>query len=303
MQEIAGEISCRLYLIEAIDAVIDDYYGLGSIVTMCTQGLEGTVWWVAEFCSAPDGVGISFADANGETLLDCVADNPNPDPKGAGCSLEIPYGSDPVTVTLDTSTIPDGYELVSQNPQTWDIPTEPPTGLLGGPFFLLLPTGSDVPEDLEEQAGSTPPPADQTSQVEGRTVVLYSGDCDNLGEEIATLNDVLPEEGDKVGDEKAIPAEMSATTGSAFFLDAAIDEGAALVIYEDDTTDTVIACGDLGGANTHDGVLPIGLGEVDDSGVVGTAVLSYNADNDTTTDVTIVISADLLPKPTGTPAP
>ena len=112
---------------------------------------------------------------------------------------------------------------------------------------------------------------------------------------------MLPEEGDAVGDEKAITAELSVTNGALFFLDAAIDEGMALVVYEDETTDTPIACGELGGVNTHDGMLPIGLGEIDDSGFVGTAVLSYNDADETTTDVTIVISAELLPEPTATP--
>jgi hypothetical protein len=303
----AGDyVTCDLYLIQAPNEVSDDgTIPTGGTVTLCTEAPEGEfgVWWVSPYCSAPSGVYFTLANAATGGSIYCEAEAADvPDPKAAGCSTPVPY-SETILVTLDESTIPEGYQLVSPNPQEFTAPDSFPDGRLSHPFFMLLPIGTDAPDDLEEQAQSTAVAevVEEVPAVEGRTVVLYSGDCDTIGDEVATLNDVLPEDGDVVGDEKAIKAEMSNTLGALFFLDAAIDEGMALVVYEDETTDTPIACGELGGVNTHDGMLPIGLGEVDDSGFVGTAVLSYNDVDETTTDVTIVISEELLPEPTGTP--
>jgi hypothetical protein len=294
-----GDITCTLYFFETSD-VPTPLYTFGVVVSQCSELPEGGPYYASPLCHTPDGVRIVYLTRSGEEYASCITG------ADTGCSLGIPYGES-MTVELDESTIPDGYYLYgTDNPQVFIAPTEDPDGIYGGPFFMLLPVDAevpgDVPEDLEDEAN---PPAVATEgtdepTVEGRTVALYAGDCDNIGEEVAILNDVLPEDGDIVGDENAIPAEMSVTNGALFFLDAAIDEGMALVVYKDDTTDTPVACGELGGVNTHDGMLPIGLGEIDDSGIVGTAVLSYNADDESTTDVTIVISAELLPKPTAT---
>lgn len=296
-----GDISCTLYLFEFTD-VPDPLYTFSVVVSKCSELPEGGPYYASPLCHTPDGVRIVFLTRGGDEYTSCLT---NAD---TGCSLAIPYGES-ITVELDESTIPEGYYLYgTDNPQVFIAPTEDPDGFYGGPFFMLLPVEAEVPSEVPEdlQEGTNPSDVvtvETTDQptVEGRTVALHAGDCDNLGEEVATLNDVLPEEGDAVGDEKAITAELSVTNGALFFLDAAIDEGMALVVYEDETTDTPIACGELGGVNTHDGMLPIGLGEVDDSGFVGTAVLSYNGVDETTTNVTIVISAELLPEPTATP--
>lgn len=253
-------------------------------------------------CNAVTDVHIVFTNEAGDDFAECFT-RPGKIEGGSNagvCGIQVPLGSTTVA-TVDLSTTSSDYTLISEPSQAFEAPDTPPTGILDFPYFQFV-ANSALAEEEEvptETAGEAP--TEEAPGIEGRTVVLYTGDCDDLGDEVAVLNDVLPEIGELVGDEKAIAAELSVTHGAAFFLDEAIDGGYALVVYEDETTGTPVACGDLGGVNTHDGMLPIGLGEVDDSGIVGTAVLSYNDFDETTTDVTIVISAELLPEPEATP--
>ncbi len=76
------------------------------------------------------------ADANGVT---------------AGCVVPVPFGST-VIITEDVSTIPAGY-APTYNPQTFEVPDEPPTGVFGGPVFLNLPVGGS--DDGEAGTGRT----------------------------------------------------------------------------------------------------------------------------------------------------
>jgi hypothetical protein len=298
----AGDhVSCDIYWIPATDAVLTT--GMAVAVAYCDADprIQGNS--VYDVCFAVADVRVVFTDSAGTDIDECLT-VPGKIEGGSSagvCGIQVPLGST-TSASVDLSTTSDDYTLISESPQTFEAPTEQPTGLLSFPYFQFvandaLADDEDIPtEPIDED----PAPAETVAAVEGRTVILHEGDCDTIGDEVATLSDVLPEDGDIVGDENAIPAELSVTRGALFFLDAAIDEGMALVVYEDNTTDTPVACGELGGVNTHDGMLPIGLGELGNSGIVGTAVLSYNADDESTTDVTIVISADLLPEPTAT---
>lgn len=290
-----GLLSHPFFVILPLEHAVD-VYTVSAIVMTCSELPEGGPYYASPLCQPTVGARVTYSTELGELLWSCTpTENPY-------CSVDVPY-SGTIIVTLDESTIPDGYYLYgTENPQAFIAPPGPPDGVYGAPFFMLLPVEavvpSETPDDMDTGEAA---PTFEAPSVEGRTAALYTGDCDAIGDEVATLNDVLPEDGDMVGDEKAITAEMSNTTGARFFLDVAIDEGMALVVFEDETTDTPIVCGELGGANTHDGVLPIGLGEVDASSFVGTAVLSYNDVDETTTDVIVVISEELLPEPTGTP--
>ena len=305
----AGDyVTCQIYWIPAVDAVLTT--GMAVAVAYCDADPRIPGNQTYEVCFAVSDVRVVFTNEAGEDFAECLT-FPGKIEGGSSagvCGIDVPLGST-TTATVDLTTTSDDYTLISPPTQTFEAPIEPPTGLLSFPYFQFVTNSALDGEDAAPAEEETPDQAvvieptatEEVATVEGRTVILHDGDCDNLGNEVATLNDVLPEEGDVVGDKKAIPAELSVTNGALFFLDSAIDEGMALVVYEDETTDTPVACGELGGANTHDGMLPIGLGEVDDSGIVGTAVLSYNDADESTTDVTIVISAELLPEPTATP--
>jgi hypothetical protein len=135
----------------------------------------------------------------------------------------------------------------------------------------------------------------------GRAVKLYTGDCDDLGEEVIWFNDILEESGEQVGDEAAIQAAASINWSAEFSLNDAIADGYALAVFENDNDDaTLLACGELGGVDNQDGTLSIGLQQVDESGVIGTALFAYSSEDHTTADVIVVTSDTLLPTPTAT---
>ena len=135
----------------------------------------------------------------------------------------------------------------------------------------------------------------------GRAVKLFTGDCDALGDEVIWFNDILDESGEQVGDEAAIQAAASINWSAEFSLNDAIADGYALAVFEsDDDNAALLACGELGGVDNQDGTLSIGLQQVDDSGVIGTAFFAYSSEDHTTADVIVVTSDTLLPIPTAT---
>jgi hypothetical protein len=277
----------------------DDLIGLYGAIQYCDVSPDGNN--VFDVCGPAVDVRIAFEDQNGNLIYECktVAGKIEGGTNVGVCGTQVPLGSINY-VTVDLSTTDSRYSMEGPETVEWESPDQHPDAPLSFPVFTMVLNPGEV-VDVEDPSDESTTDDSQTPAVEGRTVAIYEGDCDTIGEEVAALNDVLPEDGDVVGDDKAIKAEMSNTAGALFFLDQAIDEGMAIVVYEDNTTATPIVSGELGGANTHDDMLPIGLGEVDDSGFVGTAVLSYNNTDELTTDVTIVISEALLPEPTGTP--
>jgi len=136
----------------------------------------------------------------------------------------------------------------------------------------------------------------------GRAVKLYTGDCDDLGEDVIWLNDILEKSGEHVGDEAAIQAAASVNWSAEFSLNDAIADGYALAVFaNDDDIAALLACGELGGVDNQDGTLSIGLQQIDESGVIGTALFAYNSEDHTTADVIVVTSDTLLPTPTATP--
>ena len=135
----------------------------------------------------------------------------------------------------------------------------------------------------------------------GRAVKLFTGDCDDLGKEVIWFNDILDESGEQVGDEAAIQAAASINWSAEFSLNDAIADGYALAVFEsDDDNAALLACGELGGVDNQDGTLSIGLQQVDESGVIGTALFAYSSEDHTTADVIVVTSNTLLPTPTAT---
>ena len=135
----------------------------------------------------------------------------------------------------------------------------------------------------------------------GRAVKLFTGDCDDLGKEVIWFNDILDELGEQVGDDAAIQAVASINWSAEFSLNDAIADGYTLAVFEsDDDNAALLACGELGGVDNQDGTLSIGLQQVDESGVIGTALFAYSSEDHTTADVIVVTSDTLLPIPTAT---
>lgn len=159
---------------------------------------------------------------------------------------------------------------------------------------------------------------------EGRPVHIHIGTCDELGEVVAPLTDLLAagDEGadgnvlddaagtpddalDDTGDaddgladlvdgpSDPIPVEVSVTT-----VDIALDELLAAdhainAHLSYDEIDTYVACGDIGGERLADGAIAIGLRELEGSGFAGIAYLAPNAGDPSQTDVSVFLAEDL----------
>jgi hypothetical protein len=282
-----GVVGFPLFVLLPVDAAVDTY-GVNAAVAYCDADprAQGNSWF--DLCAAATGVHVTFADEQGNVFDEC--DSVAGVIEGGGdagvCGTEAPLGST-TTVTLDESSVDPAYMLLSDNPQDMELPSTPPDGVMGFPIFILVPIDGGSNPTPPVNNGSN---ANANLHADGLAVVLYQGDCENLGPVVAELNDVAPEVGEPVGDQGALTAAMSVTIGAQFFLDDAIDGGYALVVYSDLTTDSASACGEIGGVNNHDGVLPIALRNVGDPGLAGVATFAYNTSDETTTDVTVIVT-------------
>lgn len=136
--------------------------------------------------------------------------------------------------------------------------------------------------------------ADEAEEVNGRPVVLLAGSCgdDDLGDEVATLSDLTPFDGETVGQEAAIAAESSYTNVPLLPEDFQADDHVinAAAGADDDAS---IVCGEIGGPLSPNGTLIIGMREQNGSGFAGVAYLSPGADG-ASTDVSVFVAEGLL---------
>ena len=123
-----------------------------------------------------------------------------------------------------------------------------------------------------------------------RPVHIHSGNCDELGDVVAPLSDLIAATGDHVGQVgRAIPVESS-YSNVPLTLDAILGADHAVNVHESaENIGVYIACGDVGGALTPNGALIVGLHEDSDSGYTGVAYLQPAADG-ASTDVTVFIT-------------
>lgn len=136
-----------------------------------------------------------------------------------------------------------------------------------GALALLVP-GSAA------QNGESPHPAH-----------IHSGTCAELGDVVFPLNDVAApgDEVERTGPESAIPVQVSDTVVD-IPLQEIIDGGHAINVHlSAEEIGTYIACGDIGGVvsdreGTGDLELDVALGELNNSGYVGTAWLGGQGD-------------------------
>lgn len=128
---------------------------------------------------------------------------------------------------------------------------------------------------------------------------IHTGTCDELGDVVVPLDQLALPDGEVTGPESARAVDMSETTVDLALTDI-IAGGHAINVHESETNiGTYIACGAVGGV-VVDGRLVIGLGELNDSGYTGVAVLEENGDQ---TDVTAYVTrSDDADGASGTPA-
>ena len=165
-------------------------------------------------------------------------------------------------------------------------------GLLIAFLFLFSGPGVGLAQNATPATGSTAHP-----------VHIHEGSCDNLEPApLFPLNDIVAPEGsgnsDMAMSGSPIAVEMSTTT-----IDTALADvmGGSHAINAHESAENIgnyIACGDIGGV-VVDGMLTVGLHELNDSGFAGIAVLTEAGDK---TDVTIYLAQGLIGDSASTPA-
>ena len=140
-------------------------------------------------------------------------------------------------------------------------------------FTMLVPAG----------LAQTPVSEADTAQ-ESHPAHIHSGSCDQLGDVVVPLDDVTYPAGEHVGAESAHAVKTSINVVD-MPLQELIDGDYAINVHQSaDEIDVYIACGDIGGVLIPDEDeegrmhLIIGLGELNDSGHVGTAWLGSDGD-------------------------
>jgi len=132
---------------------------------------------------------------------------------------------------------------------------------------------------------------------------IHAGSCPEPGDVVAPLSDVsfdMNVDGtasagpEPVGQASAIPVEASITTVPLALADIVAGQHAINVHASADDLGTYIACGDIGGTTIGASDLPIGLGELNDSGASGVAWLHDNGDGTTTVSVFLVPPAGAM---------
>lgn len=145
--------------------------------------------------------------------------------------------------------------------------------------------------------------AGASAQMSPHPAHIHAGSCPEPGDVVAGLSDVsfdMNVDGtasasmEAVGQASAIPVEASVTTVPLALADIVAGEHAINVHASADDLGTYIACGDIGGLTIGEADLPIGLGELNDSGASGVAWLHDNGDGTTTVSVFIVPPADAM---------
>jgi hypothetical protein len=231
-------------------------------------------------CAPSGGTVINVSLDSGEFIGSCTLETNYPPFGGvwATCGVDgVPFNST-LVIAEDPESLPAGYVPIN-SPQTFEVGD-------------TIPGGGDettvgFTNVLQEGSGGVPP-------VVYRRTSLQNGSCEALEEpSYYPLYPVVIAEGEPVGQAIATEAETSHRTVDNP-LDTLIDEPHAIVVYENLTQNApIIACGEIGGMNDHDGELVIGLREMNDSGFVGMAKLSYNAEDAEQTDVAVYLAQGL----------
>ena len=172
------------------------------------------------------------------------------------------------------------------------------SGIRGG--RSLAQEGEATPATPGSQATpatpGTPVAIDFDQLVAQRPAEVLSGSCDEPGEAIASMTPLEAPEGEAQGQGAAIEAESSYTT-IPIPLDSLLSGQASIaVLLSDEASETVIACGEIGGVLSEGGSLVIKLSERNGSGFTGIAFLAPGDPGTTGASVFLAGNAP-LPRP------
>jgi len=133
---------------------------------------------------------------------------------------------------------------------------------------------------------------------------IHAGTCPAPGDVVAPLTDVTPSmAGPAMGQATAIPVGVSVTSVPLALADIEAAAHAIVVHASADDMGTYLLCGDIGGEVMAEGVLPIGLGAVGESGYTGIAVLADAGDGTTTVTLYVTSGAMMEPPMEASPSP
>lgn len=169
--------------------------------------------------------------------------------------------------------------------------------------FVIIGIMGTLGSVSAQDSGATPA-AD--GAVEGHPAHIHSGTCDNLGDVVYPLNNIVTLDEASPGAEAVASPSLAvvstpviaagqATTVEASLEDLLAAEHAINVHLSPENIDVYIACGNITGTVT-DGVLLVDLEELNASGYMGQARLMDNGDGTTT------VYMDLIPSNVATPA-
>jgi hypothetical protein len=123
---------------------------------------------------------------------------------------------------------------------------------------------------------------------------IHSGTCDQLGDVVYPLADVVTQSGEEMGAAGGHPVKVSEVNHVDVPLQEIIDGGHAINVHESaEAIDVYIACGDIGGIlhereNGEGTEIVIALAELNDSGHVGIAWLGDDGEGGTNVSVSLI---------------
>ena len=121
---------------------------------------------------------------------------------------------------------------------------------------------------------ATPVAIDFGQLVAERPAEVLSGSCDEPGETITSLTPLETPEGEAQGQGAAIEAESSYTTIPIALESLLSGQTNITVLLSEEASETVVACGEIGGVPGEGGSLVIKLSERNGSGFIGIAFLA-----------------------------
>lgn len=156
----------------------------------------------------------------------------------------------------------------------------------------------DGSESSSGAAGASTPPSDPGSDDDADGGDDTTDDDDDNADDSDDGDDTADDGGARSGGEFVGPDDASVVEGSedsniGTTLDALLAEPHVIAVFESDGSETIIACGSIGGfASADDDDLAVGLREQNGSGFAGVALLDDD-DDDNELDVDVYIARDV----------
>lgn len=147
---------------------------------------------------------------------------------------------------------------------------------------------------LVPDSGAQTPVSQADTAAEAHPAHFHLGTCDQLGEVVFPLADVVTQTGEQMGAAGGHPVKVSEVNNVDVPLQEILDGGHAINVHlSAEEIDTYIACGNIGGVvhdreNGEGMEVTIALAELNDSGHVGIAWLGDDGNGGTNVSVSLI---------------